>query len=131
MKSNTKKITKSRLKDIIREEIDNFLLDDENDSEMDDEIDSEMDDEDLAEEIDILTGAPISKKQARQNKTPQTHLDRLGLKPEPLARLANGVISENKEELKAKCRAIGFRSFEDILRSMDAMKKAADGKLGD
>ena len=29
----------------------------------------------------------------------------------------------------AKCKAAGFRTFEDLLRAMDAMKRAADGKL--
>ena len=130
--SNTFKLSKRRLKQIIQEEIEAF----EKEHMQTDDEKLQNDEDELDEEIDILTGAKISKKQAKQNKTPQTHLDRLGLKPEPLAQLANGVLEEkqviyNRDQLVKKCRAIGLQSFADILKSMDAMKKASDGKLGD
>lgn len=127
MQSNTIKIPKNRLLQIIKEEIEKL------ESEIDPDVEEE---EELDEDIDILTGVPISKEQSKRNKSPQKHLDRIGLKPEPLARLANGIISEkmvinNRDELVQKCRSIGLQSFADILKSMDAMKKASDGKLGD
>lgn len=126
MKSNTLKLSKSRLKAIIREEIEKF----------ESELSQEEDEEELEEDIDPLTGTHISKKQAKQNKTPQKRKDRLGVAPEPLTQLANGVLEEkqviyNREQLVKKCRAIGLQSFADILKSMDAMKKASDGKLGE
>lgn len=126
MKSNTLKLSKSRLKAIIREEIEKF----------ESELSQEEDEEELEEDIDPLTGTHISKKQAKQNETPQKRKDRLGVAPEPLTQLAKGVLEEelviyNRDQLVKKCRAIGLQSFADILRSMDAMKKASDGKLGE
>lgn len=133
MQSNTIKIPKNRLLQIIKEEIEKL----ESEINPDDlQGVSDEEEEELDEDIDILTGVPISKEQSKRNKSPQKHLDRIGLKPEPLARLANGIISEkmvinNRDELVQKCRSIGLQSFADILKSMDAMKKASDGKLGD
>ena len=130
MKANTLKISKARLKQIILEEIEKF----ESEISQREEEELEGEEEELEEDIDPLTGTHISKKQAKQNKTPQKRKDRLGVAPEPLTQLANGVLEEkqviyNRDQLVQKCRALGLQSFADILKSMDAMKRAADGKL--
>jgi hypothetical protein len=105
------------------------------------------------EDLDLTTGLPVSNQTAKKNKTPQERKDKLGVMPKELSRLSRGLMEAGGEtwvaistlerllspaqslteaqnpQLVAKCRAMGFRSFEDLLRAMDAMKRASDGKL--
>ena len=40
-----------------------------------------------------------------------------------------GAPTDSRDQMAAKCRQMGFRSFEELLRAMDAMKRASEGKL--
>ena len=105
------------------------------------------------EDLDITNGMPVSKETARKNKTPQARRDALGVMPAELSKLARGLMETQGEtwvavsaleklwnqtgaiteaqnpNLAAKCRSMGFRTFEELLQAMDAMKRASDGKL--
>lgn len=111
------------------------------------------------EGVDSLTGLPQSDEQKRQQQTPQRRRDDLGVMPADLDRLARGIyeavhgcptdsniwteashlrrlsglpeglVAPANSPLASKCRAAGFRTFEDLLKAMDAMKRASDGKL--
>ena len=110
------------------------------------------------EDLDPITAMPVSKQQGAKNRTPVERKHALGYDRE-LQRLAKGIMEGSlepreareiyeqashlrrlsglperlvgtaNEDLRAKCKAAGFRTFEDLLRAMDAMKRAADGKL--
>lgn len=110
------------------------------------------------EDVDPVTALPASKEQAGKNKTPVERKHALGYDRE-VQRLAKGIFEGSLEpaealeiyeqashlrrlsgipeglvggsapDLERKCRAAGFRTFEDLLKAMDAMKRAADGKL--
>ena len=108
------------------------------------------------EDLDLETGLPVSKQQARKQKSPQLRRDKLGF-PKELDSLSRGVYQEGSEvwirastlrkllegsqgrigastsvprdQLAAKCRQAGFRSFEELLKAMNAMALASDGKL--
>ena len=45
--------------------------------------------------------------------------------------LPEGLVADGNDALASKCRAAGFRTFEELLKAMDAMKRASDGKLLD
>ena len=111
------------------------------------------------EGIDIITGMPESDELSDQKKTKQARQDQIGVMPKELARLARGVmeardfdsgasemweatstlrrlsglpeglVSPADSPLAQKCKAAGFRTFEDLLRAMDAMHRASNGKL--
>ena len=111
------------------------------------------------EGIDIITGMPESDELSDQKKTKQARQDQIGVMPKELARLARGVmeardldsgasemweatstlrrlsglpeglVSPADSPLAQKCRSAGFRTFEDLLRAMDAMHRASNGKL--
>lgn len=106
------------------------------------------------EDLDLASGLPVSDEEGRQQKTPQKRKDKLGVMPAELSRLARGLmedaelfeaattlrrlsgipeglVADGNDALAVKCRAAGFRTFEDLLRAMDAMKRASDGKLID
>ena len=106
------------------------------------------------EELDLASGLPVSDEEARQQKTPQKRRDKLGVLPADLSRLARGLmedaeifeaattlrrlsglpeglVADGNDALASKCRAAGFRTFEELLKAMDAMKRASDGKLHD
>ena len=112
------------------------------------------------EDLDPETALPISDLQAGKNRTPSERKHRLGYDRE-LQRLARGVTEGSQtpseeqdlysqartlrrlsglteaqseagnQELALKCRAAGFRTFDELLKAMDAMKRASDGKLAD
>ena len=110
------------------------------------------------EDLDIQTGLPVSSSQAKKNKSRQLRRDKLGF-PKELDSLSRGVYQEgsetwirastlrrlfegsqgrtgaptsvSREQLASKCRQAGFRSFDELLKAMDAMKRASDGKLLD
>lgn len=106
------------------------------------------------EELDLASGLPVSDEEGRQQRTPQKRKDKLGVMPAELSKLARGLmedaeifeaattlrrlsgipeglVTDGNEALAGKCRAAGFRTFEELLKAMDAMKRASDGKLLD
>lgn len=109
------------------------------------------------EDVDIRTGLPVRDDQARKNRSKQARRDALGVMPKDLDALSRGVYQEGREtwvatstlrklfeatqgqpgastdaarkQMAAKCRSMGFRTFEELLQAMNAMKKATEGKL--
>ena len=111
------------------------------------------------EGIDIVSGAPESDELTKQKKTRQARQDNIGAMPKELAKLARGVmeardfasgasemweatstlrrlsglpeglVAPADSPLAQKCRSAGFRTFEDLLKAMDAMHRASNGKL--
>ena len=116
--------------------------------------------DEVNEDLDPASGLPVSAEQGRKNKTPAERKHHLGYDRE-LQRLARGIyeasqglsdapeiyeqaktlrrlsglpeglVGAQNDQLASKCRAAGFRTFEDLLKAMDAMKRASDGKLMD
>lgn len=116
--------------------------------------------DEVNEDVDFETGLPVSDQQAAKNRTPSERKHKLGYDRE-LQRLARGIMEAEQraseaseiyeqakmlrklsglpeglvggqnQQLQAKCRAAGFRTFEELLQAMDAMKRASDGKLQD
>lgn len=104
------------------------------------------------EDVDLESGLPVSDEEGRQQKTPQKRRDKVGAMPAELSKLARGLmedveiyeaattlrrlsgipeglVQDGNDALAVKCRSAGFRTFEDLLKAMDAMKRASDGKL--